>query len=169
MIYSGINMKCNIIPFSTHHIEKTFQWIKAYDLRKLFLMRGDADWETHLTYFKRILNDPTQKVYAIMLDEIHVGNCGFKNISLSMNEGELWIYIGNSSMRGKKIGTNVIELLIKDAINVLKLRKIYLHVAEFNIHARNLYKKFNFIEVEQKQGKQWANRECNVIRMELKV
>jgi len=158
---------CSLIPFDERHIQKTFVWVSDPEIRRLFLMRGEVTWEGHRQYWSRILSDSRQKVFAI-LDEggVHVGNCGFKNISPS--EGELWIYFGEPGVRGKGLGTKATRLLIQEGFSHLDLSMIYLHVADFNTAARAMYKKIGFSEVPLKAGiDDWADRGCRIIRMEL--
>lgn len=157
----------SIVPFTPDHIGRTFLWVQDPELRRLFLMRGDVTWEGHQTYFSRVLADPTQRVYAIMAGEQHVGNCGLKN--LGNNKGELWIYIGESSMVEKGIGGKAATLLADEGFNVLGLNKIIVHAADFNAPAIALYKKLGFQEVQlEGSADEWSARGCRVIRMELK-
>lgn len=145
----------------------TFEWIQDPDFQQLFLMRDRPTWEGHIKYFDRILKDPAQRVYAILSESRHVGNCGMKNISLK--EGELWIYIGEARMRGKGIASHATRLLAAKGFLELGLEKIIVHVADFNVSAVKLYKKLGFVEVQvSDNSKEWKNRGCNIIRMELK-
>lgn len=156
-----------LIGFSELHIQKTFEWICEPELRRMFLMRGEPSWEEHVAYCKRILSDPKQSVYAVYFAEEHVGNCGFKNI-IEKEEGELWIYMGSSLVRGKGVGTSATKLLLEEGFHNLALHMIYLHVADFNIAAYTVYKKLGFVEVSLRgDASDWAGRGCRIIRMEL--
>ena len=158
-----------LVPFTNDRVVLTFEWVKDPDLRHLFLMRGEPTWEGHNKYFERVLRDPTQRVYAILAGDEHVGNCGLKNLLPLRKEGELWIYIGEPSIRGKGIGKRATELLLHEGFEVLGLKMIYTHVADFNTAARRLYKKLGFHEVPViNDSNEWANRQCKIIRMELK-
>jgi len=162
-----MNLNVSLVPFREEHISLTFEWIQDPDFQQLFLMRDRPTWEGHIKYFDRILKDPAQRVYAILAESRHVGNCGMKNISLK--EGELWIYIGDPRMRGKGIANHATRLLAAKGFIELGLEKIIVHVADFNVSAIKLYKKLGFIEVlVSDNSKDWANRGCNIIRMELK-
>jgi RimJ/RimL family protein N-acetyltransferase len=161
--------KVSLAPFTKEHVKLTFKWVKDPELRRMFLMRGEPTWEVHKTYFERVLADSTQHVYAILSQGVHVGNCGLKNVSLSKKEGELWIYIGDVSMRGKGISRTATELLLREGFNLLGLEMVYVHVAEFNTVAQSLYKRLGFIEVPLlKDANEWTNREGRILRMELR-
>ena len=67
--------------FTLQDAEKTFLWLQDNSLRELFAMQDKPNWERHLNYFKKTLNDPTQSVYKINYNKEHIGNCGFKYIT----------------------------------------------------------------------------------------
>ena len=157
----------SLIPFTRAHVEKTYAWVTNPDFQRLFLMRGQPTWEGHQAYFDRVLADPSQGVFAIIYDGAHVGNCGLKNI-VREQEGELWLYVGEASMRRKDIGRRAAKLLLQHGFEVLKLEMIYVHFADFNVAAGHLYEKIGFRQVSLKEDAkgQWENRQCEIIRME---
>ena len=157
-----------IKPFKKSHIKETFAWVKDEELQKLFMMREKPTWENHVKYFNKILNDNTQKVFAIYYDDMHVGNCGLKNIT--QRDAEFWIYLGNKKFKHKGIGTFATNLLLDMGFNYLNLDTIYLHVANFNIFAINMYKNIGFkqVQLDMKTIEQWGNRSKILIKMEIK-
>ena len=84
-------------------------------------------------------------------------------------EGELWIYIGDPELWGRGIGKYATNLLIRKGFEILGLKKIYVHVAEFNMVAITIYSQLGFV-MDEGQGLsgEWQNRNSKVIRMELK-
>lgn len=160
-------MEIKLEPLKGKHIVKTFQWIENPYLLETFLIRGELDWKTHEEYWKRKTNDQTQRVFAITVDGVHVGNCGFKNLSFEKFDGELWIYIGDTEMHKKGIGEQATKRLLEFGFEHLKLSKIYLHVAQFNIPAVNLYRKIGFNNISKPLDENWSNRGCAVLYMEV--
>lgn len=155
-------------PFNyDDHIFKTFGWVSNFELQRLFLLRDNVVWDEHEKYFKKILTDSSQKVYAILANGKHIGNCGLKNIDLKKNEAELWIYIGKKSEQGKGIGRFATELLIQKVFQEFGIEMIFIHVADFNIRALSMYRSIGFREVNLKNNGEWADRGCNIVRMEL--
>lgn len=163
-----IEATVSLVPFTVGHVDKTFMWVSDLDFQRSFLMRGRPTWEGHRAYFDRVLKDRSQDVFAIMYGDTHCGNCGFRNIVLG-EESELWIYIGDASLRGKNIGHEAVKLLIQKGFDVLNLKLIYVHFGDFNAAARHLYEGMGFKQVLLKEGAdgQWLNRQCEIIRMEL--
>jgi len=158
-----------LIPFQHKHVRMTFRWVRDPALQRSFFIRGTINWKGHQAYFKKVLSSALWRVYAIIVDRRHVGNCGFKHIIPDEKMGELWIYIGDRLFRGKGIGQIATQLLLQEGFETLGLERIYLHVAKNNIAAQKLYKKFGFRKVRLlKQDSEWSNRDCKIIRMQLK-
>ena len=165
MIYKN----CSLVPFDQAHIKKSFEWVSDAEMRRLFLIRGEVTWEGHLKYFSRVLSDATQCLYAILNENRqHVGNCGFKNIKPHDHEGELWIYLGEATTRGKGVGSSATKLLVYEGFNQHDFSLIYLHVADFNVAAIAMYKNLGFVESPFKgDAGDWLERDYRIIRMEL--
>jgi RimJ/RimL family protein N-acetyltransferase len=119
---SNDNTTVVLKPFSWEHVKKTYCWVSDPLLRTQFLLRGELSWEGHKTYFRKVLNDPSQLVFAVLTNGQHVGNCGFKNITTYQEEGELWIYLGETETRGKGIGLRATRLLIDEGFYTWDLR-----------------------------------------------
>nr|WP_320026566.1 GNAT family N-acetyltransferase [uncultured Acetobacterium sp.] len=161
---SGIILK----KFETGNIENTFLWVSQEEFKKTFLLRGEITKEGNLNYFSKILNDESQIVFAIYADEKHVGNCGLKNIDKKNKEAELWIYIGDVNSRGKGWGKIALLSLLNFGFSKLGFLKISLHVAASNNVAINLYLRYGFVELDEKNiDKQWEERGFEIKKMEL--
>jgi RimJ/RimL family protein N-acetyltransferase len=156
-----------LVPFESKHVSATYEWVQDTQLRNDFLLRREISHEGHIRYFDRLLTDTTQKICAIIFEECHVGNCGFKSIDYTNNCGELWIYIGKYSHRGKGIGKNATRQLLENGFNQLSFERIYLHVAESNERALAMYKKIGFITAPCNGCIGWADRDTPVVHMEL--
>lgn len=161
-------IKVSLTAFKKAHIKRTFCWVKKPQLRKDFLIRGRITPKGHCAYFKNMLADHAQHVYAILAGRRHVGNCGLKNIIPSKKKGELWIYIGEPSARNKGIGLQATRLLIKKAFGLYGLGKLCVHVASFNKIAQSLYRKIGFVSARAcRESNIWRDRGCKIVYMEL--
>lgn len=116
------------------------------ELQKNFLFRRDITIKEHSEWYDKLKNDKSQIVFAIISENTHIGNCGFKNINMVDRKAELWIYLGNENFKGKGLGRKATNLLLSYGFNNFHFNKIYLHVAEFNKNAINLYKQLGFKE-----------------------
>lgn len=152
--------------FSEKHLSKTFNWMLDEDLRRNFLFRRVVSPDEHQVWFKNYLSDETQDINAIFYNNEYVGNVGFKNIDKINNNSETWIYIGESSMKGKGIGTKVYNEYIKSSS--YNFHKIYANIAEFNIGSLKMYQKSGFvIEGTFKDQLFFENKYHNLLRFAL--
>lgn len=160
---SNSSNKVSLKVFEMRDAYKTFEWVNDENLRNDFLMDKVENIESHLAYFENKLKKDDEKIYKILNEDIHIGNCGYKNI---INDcAELWIYIGERLIRGNGFGKKALQELIKIGFNELKFHKIYLHVAAKNSIALNMYKAIGFKEVKS-MGSESIFKET-VIYMEL--
>lgn len=153
--------------FTLHDAEKTFLWLQDNSLRELFAMQDKPNWERHLNYFKKTLNDPTQSVYKINYNKEHIGNCGFKYITAL--SGELWIYIGEQKHRGKGLGFLACKELVEIGFSKFNFERIFLHVLKKNLPAIKMYKKLKFEETFENEFDKsiWKERINDNFKMEL--
>lgn len=73
-----------------------------------------------------------------------VGSCSLRNIQSVNRSAELQIRIGESFGRGRGLGTEAIELLLRHGFEDLNLHRIYLHVFGTNTAAIRVYEKCGF-------------------------
>lgn len=97
-----------------------------------------------LEWIRKAIADPTSQRFAILADEVYVGNIYLTGIS--NNKGEYHIFIGEREYWGKGIARKASEEIIRYAKDVLKLKEILLSVKEANVPAVKLYKNLGFKE-----------------------
>ncbi len=98
--------------------------------------------EIEINWIEKILADSRSKRFAIIVDEIYVGNIQLTNIT--KNEAEYHIFIGEKSYWGKGIAFSATQQIIRFAKNNLKLDNIYLKVNPEHLKAIKLYEKSGF-------------------------
>ena len=161
-----VNTSVELTPLSKNHLQKTFDWISDPSLRNDFLMNREITWDDHVAYFDKVFIDPTQAIFAILCNGEHVGNCGFKELNLLKNIGELWIYLGDTNIRGKGVGTKAIQLLLEKGVEIFGLNSVVLHVSEKNLVARLLYEKLGFEKVEPDElDREWGEKGSIILEM----
>lgn len=110
------------------------------------------------------LNDTSRTVFLITF---HNKPIGISEIYL-INEKTVKfarILIGEKSMRGKGIGTELINILVKFSFEKLKRERIILNVYSWNINAIKCYEKVGFsktskpIKTIQVENKNWKTIE----------
>ena len=60
-----LNQSTTLHQVSAFDIRRTFQWVQDINFRNDFQIRGLTTREIHFTYWRNILSDKTQKVFAI--------------------------------------------------------------------------------------------------------
>lgn len=151
-------------PISRDHVKKSFEWISNPKFREDFMVRGEINWEKHIDYFETLINDSSQKGYAIFTANLHIGNCGYKYLNNTEKSAELWIYIGSTEARGLGLGGHALNKIISKGETELGLDSIYVHVACDNKSARRLYESSGFFE-NGECSDEWKNRKINMLRM----
>tara|TARA_B100000900_G_C20601050_1_gene725610 strand:- start:1070 stop:1570 length:501 start_codon:yes stop_codon:yes gene_type:complete len=158
-------LKIKLKKFDHTFLDKTFDWIQDSGLRKDFLFTANIDIQSHKKWYKSYIDDQTQTIFAIMVNENHVGNIGLKFIDLNNNNAETWIYIGDSSYKGRGVAYKSYQELF-NKISHLKLNKIYAHVADFNLNSLKLYEKIGFeLEGTLKKQVKINDRYIDLIRL----
>ena len=105
------------------------------------------------------------------LDGTLIGSCSYHMLDWKNRKCMIGWQIGNSEMRGKGYGTDMIETLLKVCFEVLGLRKVSLDVFEFN-EAIHLYERLGFTleGVFRKEkfvrGKWWDGRRYGLFKTE---
>ena len=153
-------------PFAEEHLDKTLEWLQDQDLRRDFMLSRTIDRAAHQTWFKGLAHDTSQAVFAIEAEGLgHVGNAGVKN--LERDGGELWIYLRPGKIRSRGLGTRAVKELVRILFAEMNLKRIWVHVAEFNRAALRIYEKNGFVRSEQDASGEWAGKGVRVVRMRL--
>lgn len=76
-----------------------------------------------------------------------IGSCGLMDVDLIQSRGEMGIFIGEKSQRGKGFGGEAIGLLLSYAFHLLNLHNVMLRVRSFNEVAQRCYRKLGFREI----------------------
>lgn len=93
--------------------------------------------EDELSWIRKVLKDDTCRRFAIIADEVYVGNIYLTNIQ--HGEAEYHIFLGNKKYMGKGIAKEASNLIIGYARDELKLKSVILEVRPENTRAVQLY------------------------------
>ncbi len=126
--------------------KEVLDWRNHSEIRKWMYDKNEISLQKHLNFIE---NMPKNRIY------LKVDDLGVINFKILNDKVELGIH---KNPNKQKVGKILLDIAIKYAFDELKTKKITLYVFEDNIKAINLYKKFNFIEVDKKD---------NIIKMEL--
>jgi len=147
-------------------VKRTFNWLQNKQLREDFVVADSPRRSEHFIYWRKLLQDPEQRVFSIFYFDKHVGNCGLKNIDIGNRTSEIWIYLADLSARGRGVADSAVQTLLAKAQNDLSCIKVYLHVAKTNMAAIRLYKNNGFYEIHKPLEGRWTGRGEDIIYME---
>lgn len=138
--------KIILLPLEHDDLERSRRWVNDEELKSQILRIipvASADQEN---WYMAIARDPSKTVFAIrsLQENKHIGNTGFYHIDWIHRRAEFWILIGDKSFQGKKIGSEVLSLMLDYAFFGLNLNRVYLYVGCDNTRAVQLYEKMNF-------------------------
>ena len=145
-------------PLKSLDIRRTFGWLQNKQLRDDFVIARSPLRHDHFLYWRNLLNDPAQCVFAIHFSGKHVGNCGLKNIDAKNRSCEMWIYLADLSARGQGVASIAVQSLLEKAKSNFQCANIYLHVSKTNFPAIKLYEGKGFFEKNKLLGGRWAGQ-----------
>lgn len=125
---------------------ETREWRNSEDVSKYFQIPY-IDIETHKKWlYSLTIENPKTIAFMIKKDDDSkfIGVTYLQKIDYIKKECDFGIYIYDTSMRGKGVGEQVINLILKFARENLKFEIVYLEVLESNLTAKRLYEKCGF-------------------------
>ena len=131
------------------HVSPFYKWLNDVDSIKYSLSAfqkinhpGEVD-----VWFRSVLEDKKNLTLGIFLKGSNqlIGFTGICKISSLNRSGEYFIFIGDKSMWGKGIGSEVTKQILKIAFLEKGLNRLMLTVSEPNIGGVKAYQKAGFI------------------------
>ena len=124
------------------------KWRNDPDILRWLFSYSPLNKTKQRKWYEKYLDDDTQQTFIIEVKEekTPIGTVGLTNIDYKNQRGELTIIIGEKNYRGKGLGDECLNLLVKFAFNEMNLRKIKTLVFSDNEKAIKLYKKCGFVE-----------------------
>ncbi len=99
--------------------------------------------EIERKWFINSISDQTKLRFAILVDDLYVGNVQLTNISHDKT-AEFHIFIGDKFFWGKGVAKEATFQILNYAKNILDLKSIFLEVRKENLAAIKSYKNNNF-------------------------
>jgi UDP-2,4-diacetamido-2,4,6-trideoxy-beta-L-altropyranose hydrolase len=133
-----------LLPPSALDVRRTWYWLQDAQLRKSFMLRAVPDRSMHFRYWRCLLEDREQSVFAAYKGGLHIGNAGIRNVQGEC--GEIWLYLGKAQDRNQGNGSAILSALESIMRHRLGLTRAVLHVSAANESARRFYARSGYVE-----------------------
>ena len=120
------------------------EWMQDPEVRFNVGVNRDPSMEATREWLTRATSEPSFHARAIIVDGTHAGNVVLDRIDRAAGTARLSIYIGPSAERHRGAGRKAIDLVLRDAFQILGLKKIWLTVRVDNEPAIRCYKATGF-------------------------
>jgi len=160
--------KIQLKPLEWKDWQKYLDWVNDGEIAKLIDRYLPVTKLEHQDFYKVLLKDKSRIFFSISqrLRGGFLGVCALKNIDAKNRKAELYICLNGKGVRGKGLGTQTVEELLKYAFDTLNLNRIYLYTPSYNKAAISCYKKTGFVrEGEFLEDVYSDGRYYNTIRM----
>jgi RimJ/RimL family protein N-acetyltransferase len=123
-----------------------FRWINDRALVLLNAPFRPVSPEGHAAWFSAVRRDPTRAIFVIReaSDGPALGTCQLHDIHPVHLTAELQIRIGDSTARGRGLGTSAVRQLLACAFRERGLHRVMVHVFTTNAPAIRLYERTGF-------------------------
>jgi RimJ/RimL family protein N-acetyltransferase len=156
--------------------EKCYEWLNEINMaHKLYggapmplTLENERDFVARFSGRK---ND--QNHFGIeTLDGRFIGVCSYNNVSWINRNCAVGWFIGDSAMRGRGFGTDMMRVLLNICFAELDMHKVYLNVYGYNEGAVRLYERLGFVregayrESAYAMGRRWDEYRYSMLRTE---
>lgn len=141
-----LNLRSNIsiVPLSNQHAEKTAGWVQNQTVRENIGLRSEPSLEKTVRWIEQAAKDTSISAFAIIIDEVHIGNTILDKHDVYLATARFSIYIGEQSTRRSGVGRTATYQICKYGFDKLSLHKIWLTVHSQNFSAINTYNQVGF-------------------------
>ncbi len=122
------------------------EWRNSADVKKYMYSDHDISVEEHIKWLDSLKNSEKNLAFVVFIDNNPIGIVSIVNINKTHKTSDWGFYIYDTSLRGKGIGTSVLEKLINYAFNSLNIDKLNCEAIITNIQVHKLYQKVGFKE-----------------------
>jgi len=138
-----------LLNFTDLDIEKkkmVLLWRNSPDIKRWMFTSDNISINNHLDFIQNLNNQKERLYFLVKKSGKYIGVISFTNIT--SESSEIGIY-SNPSLKGA--GTVLIQSIIGYAFDTLRVKKLIAEVFSQNEKAFNLYKKYNFLEINRKK------------------
>ncbi len=147
-----------IRPLKEDDAKTSFNWRNDSDIWHFTQSRPDHEitYEIEREWIKNVLKDNTCRRFAIIVNNVYVGNIQLTNII--KGTAEYHIFIGDKNYLGKGLSNYATYYILNFAKEELNLNEVYLSVHKNNTAAVKSYRRSGFHTTSEKSD--WIRMSC---------
>jgi UDP-4-amino-4,6-dideoxy-N-acetyl-beta-L-altrosamine N-acetyltransferase len=135
-------MQLKLVRLKEEHLEQVRLWRMKPEVSEYMYTSPDISSEEQKQWYRDIKNDQTKKHWIIEVDGEWVGLVNLYNIDL-INKRAYWAYyLGETSVKGKGIGTQVELNILQYVFDKMGLNKLCCEIFTSNEKVIKLHEKF---------------------------
>jgi len=134
----------SITQLQLKHANNLYQWVCDPAIAVAIGLSHAPSLEYTLEWIQNSLDDPLISAYALIHNQLHVGNIVLDRVDRYLKTARLSVYVGTPSLRGLGVGTTGIYYALLDGFEKFDLHKVWLTVHINNQAAVKAYTKLNF-------------------------
>lgn len=140
--------KVRLRPITVADTELIVNWRNMPEVRANFIFRQEFTVQMHLNWMKTKVEtgEVIQYIIEDMEDNVPVGSVYLRDLDYIHESAEYGIFIGQSSARGKGLGSEATKLYVDFALNTIGLHRVFLRVLAGNDAAYRSYLNAGFVE-----------------------
>lgn len=137
-------MDIKLKPLQKEDLELVRTWRNSEEVNKYMYSDVNLTIEDQTKWYEKVKNDTSSRYWIIEYDGIPLGLANIVNINNVFNSCDWAFYLGDSSIRGKGIGSKVEYNVISYVFEHLNLNKLNCEVFTFNDSVIKMHEKFGF-------------------------
>ena len=135
--------------FEREDAERCYRWMNDPNIVRTLKSRYPIAFQGEIEWIERaMLSSSTERHFAIERrdDRSHIGNASIHDIDWVSRTGWFGLFIGEPAAWNRGFGTDAIRTLVRFAFEEMNLRKLRIHVFDYNEKAKHVLLAQRFIE-----------------------
>jgi UDP-4-amino-4,6-dideoxy-N-acetyl-beta-L-altrosamine N-acetyltransferase len=133
-----------LIELTEDKLDIVRNWRNSKDVAQYMYTEDYISEEQQLNWFKRIVNDPSQKYWIINYNGKDLGLASLYSLKPQFKTCYWAFYLGDTSVRGAGIGAKVEYSVLQYVFETLRLNKLLCEVFVTNDAVIKMHEKFGF-------------------------
>src|SRR5256885_14239392 len=135
--------------FEKEDAERCYRWMNDPNIVRTLKTRYPIAFQNEVEWLERAMHpNVNERHFAIERkdDRTHVGNASIHDIDWVSRTGWFGLFIGEPAAWNRGFGTDAIRTLVRFAFEEMNLRKLRIHVFDYNEKAKHVLLAQGFVE-----------------------